>query len=64
MASVRRQILVDVPIDRVWDADRHPKSGELMRRGDASTVAATALRTSVPVEPWKTAPVTPIGLPR
>jgi 2-polyprenyl-6-methoxyphenol hydroxylase-like FAD-dependent oxidoreductase len=42
-------------------ADWHPSLSEVIRRCDPDTVTATAIRTSTPVEPWESGPVTLIG---
>jgi 2-polyprenyl-6-methoxyphenol hydroxylase-like FAD-dependent oxidoreductase len=42
-------------------ADWHPSLSELIRRCDPDTVTATAIRTSTPVEPWESGPVTLVG---
>lgn len=42
-------------------ADWHPALGEIVERSDPGTVRASSMRTSVPVEPWVSGPVTLVG---
>lgn len=42
-------------------ADWHPALGEIVERSDPGTVKASSMRTSVPVEPWRSGPVTLVG---
>ncbi|WP_067127385.1 FAD-dependent oxidoreductase [Microtetraspora malaysiensis] len=42
-------------------ADWHPRLGEIIRRVDPATVRTASMRTSEPVEPWPSGPVTLVG---
>ncbi len=42
-------------------ADWHPDLSTLVRLGDPETVATTTVRTSKPLPPWKTVPITLMG---
>jgi 2-polyprenyl-6-methoxyphenol hydroxylase-like FAD-dependent oxidoreductase len=42
-------------------ADWHPSLGRIVERSDPGTVKASSMRTSVPVEPWASGPVTLVG---
>jgi 2-polyprenyl-6-methoxyphenol hydroxylase-like FAD-dependent oxidoreductase len=51
--------LRDAARERVTDWD--PRLGEIIRRADPATVRTASMRTSEPVKPWPSGPVTLVG---
>ncbi|NUO96664.1 MAG: FAD-dependent monooxygenase [Nonomuraea sp.] len=51
--------LRDAVLERI--ADWHPHLREIVRRVDPATVRTTSMRTSEPLEPWASGPVTLVG---